>query len=303
MNGRHAYLIMAHNEWPILNTLLKLIDDSRNDIYLHIDKKVNPLPELYKVSKANLYFTPTRIDVRWGDFSQIQTELLLYKTAVAKGPYQYYHLLSGVDLPLKTQDYIHNFFNENYDKEFIGFFTDSPMRRQSLQQKIGRYYLFTRLNARTTFVPKIILRFAQVVRHSFLWIQDKLHFERGHELDFMIGHNWASLTDDAVKYLLTKESFINKRFKRTFCADEIYKHSILFSSPFKEKIYDLENGRRSCMRFIDFERVDKALLYRGEPYIWQDKDYDELMSSPYLFARKFTTTNMAVINSIAEALS
>ena len=28
-NNRHAYLIMAHNEWELLNTMLSLIDDPR----------------------------------------------------------------------------------------------------------------------------------------------------------------------------------------------------------------------------------------------------------------------------------
>ena len=45
--NRHAYLIMAHNEWELLNTLLSLIDDPRNDIFLHIDKKVKTMPDLY----------------------------------------------------------------------------------------------------------------------------------------------------------------------------------------------------------------------------------------------------------------
>ena len=36
---KHAYLIMAHNEPYILEKLLKLIDYSDNDIFLHIDKK------------------------------------------------------------------------------------------------------------------------------------------------------------------------------------------------------------------------------------------------------------------------
>lgn len=47
-NHRHAYLIMAHNEWSLLNVLLSLLDDDRNDIYLHIDKKVKQMPELYQ---------------------------------------------------------------------------------------------------------------------------------------------------------------------------------------------------------------------------------------------------------------
>lgn len=36
---KHAYLIMVHNQFYVLEILLKLIDDERNDIFLHIDKK------------------------------------------------------------------------------------------------------------------------------------------------------------------------------------------------------------------------------------------------------------------------
>ena len=37
---KHAYLIMAHNNFYVLNKLILLLDDERNDIYIHIDKKV-----------------------------------------------------------------------------------------------------------------------------------------------------------------------------------------------------------------------------------------------------------------------
>ena len=32
---KHAYLIMAHSQWELLEQLLKALDDERNDIYLH----------------------------------------------------------------------------------------------------------------------------------------------------------------------------------------------------------------------------------------------------------------------------
>ena len=35
---KHAYLIMAHNEFNILEKIIKLIDDERNDIFVHIDE-------------------------------------------------------------------------------------------------------------------------------------------------------------------------------------------------------------------------------------------------------------------------
>jgi len=36
---KHAYMIIAHTNFEQLQTLLDLLDDERNDIYLHIDKK------------------------------------------------------------------------------------------------------------------------------------------------------------------------------------------------------------------------------------------------------------------------
>lgn len=36
--GKHAYLVMAHNQPELLNMLLKLLDSPWNDFYIHIDK-------------------------------------------------------------------------------------------------------------------------------------------------------------------------------------------------------------------------------------------------------------------------
>lgn len=36
---KHAYLIIAHNNWKILERLLILLDDNRNDIYLLAELK------------------------------------------------------------------------------------------------------------------------------------------------------------------------------------------------------------------------------------------------------------------------
>ena len=36
---KHAYMIMAHDQFELLSILIKMLDDPRNDIFLHIDKK------------------------------------------------------------------------------------------------------------------------------------------------------------------------------------------------------------------------------------------------------------------------
>jgi hypothetical protein len=99
---KHAYMIIAHNEFDLLEILVRLLDDPRNDIYVHIDAKVKDFD--FKSFQAltqysRLRFTPRRISATWGDFSLVNTELLLLQTAVAgedpAQPYAYYHLISA----------------------------------------------------------------------------------------------------------------------------------------------------------------------------------------------------------------
>ena len=53
---KHAFLIMAHNNLEILQTLVSMLDDERNDIFLHIDLKSNMLANHpMSTSKARLF--------------------------------------------------------------------------------------------------------------------------------------------------------------------------------------------------------------------------------------------------------
>ena len=120
---KHAYLIMAHNEFDMLRRLLKELDDPRNDIYLHIDKKAkgfdfNILRN--SVKHSQLILIPG-MNIYWGTISQVKCELRLMQAA-AKGQYHYYHLLSGSDFPLKSQDYIHEYLATGNNKRRCRFY-------------------------------------------------------------------------------------------------------------------------------------------------------------------------------------
>ena len=56
-----------------------------------------------------------------GGVTQIQAELGLLTCATDRREYAYYHLLSGMDLPLKSQTDIHSFFENNSGKNFVNF--------------------------------------------------------------------------------------------------------------------------------------------------------------------------------------
>ena len=117
---KHAYLIMAHTQPELLKCLLRLLDDERNDIYLHIDKKAEeyPLEEVASVLERSKCIFTERTDVKWGSYSQINCEMVLLKEAV-KQEHSYYHLLSGMDLPIKRQNEIQEFFKKYDGLEFV----------------------------------------------------------------------------------------------------------------------------------------------------------------------------------------
>lgn len=111
---KHAFLIMAHNNFSILERLMLLLDTPYNDIFIHIDKKaksidINRLQSI--CTKAHVFITK-RYNVTWGSSKQVRAELNLFQTACKYGPYWYYHLCSGCDLPIKTATEIYKFFEK-----------------------------------------------------------------------------------------------------------------------------------------------------------------------------------------------
>ena len=92
--GKHAYLIMAHNQKNMLQSLIECLDYKENDIYVHLDRKWEDIEinDIYKfATESKIFILKERIDVKWGTYSQIECELLLLQEA-APGHYQYYHL-------------------------------------------------------------------------------------------------------------------------------------------------------------------------------------------------------------------
>lgn len=281
--NKHAYLIIAHNEPEVLKTLLAMLDDVRNDIFVHIDRRARFVYESvkdYKPKHSTLVFLEHPIAVYWGDISQVQVEYMLFERAFSQGPYAYYHLLSGVDLPIKSQDYIHAFFQQNQGKEFVGFWMDAAHRRD-LKRKVYRYYLFTRyFKGGNALVHSV----CALSRNLFLALQKVIRYKRNQgNIVFQKGFNWVSITQAFCTYLLSQKENVFRTFRYTLCPDEIFIQTVLWNSSFREHIYNKENALIGSMRYIDWER--------GNPYVWQEKDTDELLSSPYLFARKFASAS------------
>lgn len=291
---KHAYLILAHNNFTLLEKLLKLLDDERNDLFIHVDNKIaNFQEDRFKkcVVKSNIEFVTPRIDVKWGHVNLVQAEFLLFRKANEFGHYSYYHLISGVDLPIKSQDYIHEFFEKNNGKELVGFSTDSY---KDLKYKVTKIHIGTSyFKLKTLLLRKFVFFFDK----SFALVQRLLGYNvvKLNE-DFILakGCNWVSVTGDFVTYLLTKETECLKMYKHSICPDEIFIHTVLYNSVFRKNILPADDEYSGCMRLIDWKR--------GNPYIYTKDDFEELISSDRLFARKFDEKDLLIVDMLYNKL-
>ena len=59
-----------------------------------------------------------------------------------------------------------------------------------------------------------------------------------------------------------------------------------------EKVYDGYEEYGNCCRKIDWSR--------GNPYVWQENDFEELVNSPCLWARKFSEDQINLVKRIAK---
>lgn len=274
---KHAYLIIAHNEFVVLEKLIETLDDERVDIFILFDKKIEVIPKL-EVNRASLFILENRINIFWGHSSQIEAEMILFD-AVFNRDYRYCHLISGVHLPLYSQDFLHDYFNKTYPKQV---FLDLPFHPFEIQMKVQAKSFFIQYYRH----PNIALsKLAQFCWVFFLKIQRWLNIDRQYYHEYIKYSNWVCITQDAVNYLVNNKFNIRHNFKYTFCADEFFVPTVLKNAniPFEFLIEDK-------LLYQNFDNTGATVL--------NAQDFDALMNSKALFGRKFSLASIELVNRV-----
>lgn len=284
---KHAFMIMAYNNWNQLKTLISLLDDSRNTIYVHIDAKSKDFsPSFFNntVSHATLKFI-TRINVTWGGSSQIDCEISLLRNALESHS-DYYHLLSGMDMPLHAMDYIDNYFRQHAGLEFIQFGQLGDSVDTQIRDRISTYHPFQNVLGR---------KMSKATSASEI-IQRDLHIDRLRRYQGVLlgkGANWFSITDSFARYVISHWPEYSQMFTSSRCADELFLQTIVVNSPFKQNIYHPQADD-------DYDAIARLIEWNnGNLHTFMIDDYDKLAHSARLFARKF---NEQVDNEIISAI-
>lgn len=278
---RQAFLIIAHNEFSVLQRLITALDDERVDFYVHIDKKAKTLPHLH-TEHSGLFFTNNRIDTRWGDVSQIETEFALFDDAFHGGEYAFYHLISGTHFPIKPVEQILSFYEKNIGYVMLDWFDRDDPYQEVI--KVHRYNLFTRGYASGS---QFVRRVNQVLWRCTGALQGLLHVNRNATVDFYKASNWVSLPKDALKFLLDNRTSILKRYAWTFCGDEYFVPTELMNSQYRDRI-------------IKSYSILYQLMQSSGPSVLSLPDYDSLITSQCFFARKFSSESIELIDKLEE---
>lgn len=100
-------------------------------------------------------------------------------TESTKKPHMYYHLISGMDLQLKTQNEIHRFFSDNYGYDFVSLESNHLHNStKDFMNRVNYYYFFQ------NHIGRNINSFASKLQRKHLIIQRKLNVCRTKKLHF-----------------------------------------------------------------------------------------------------------------------
>ena len=281
---KHAFLILANSEPKVLSFLLSQLDHARNDIYIHLDLKSNLNPNDFKTNNSNLVFI-NRTKCYWGDYSQTNVTLRLLEESYKKGGYKYYHLLSGTTLCTKSQDEIHDF----YDNTDLEYFHVNVGTFKSIQNRCKYYYPFINTSK---FRSSKILKGLSIVLGRMQTLLGINRLRKSKLYPIYGGMEWFSITEDFVSYLLDNEPIIRKTFHHTLASEEVFMQTLAMHYSFRDRVYGY-NGKDD---FIDASKTYQFWNTGKSSYIDTVDKINIIKSDKHsFFARKFKDNDIELI--------
>ncbi len=189
--------------------------------------------------------------------------------------YSYIHYLQGSDLPIRTQDDIHRFFDAHKGTQYVNLDKHNTFGNFKCQYRHffchNRYYRSNRI--------------VKILNFGLVAIQQKLGIRKNTDIHLYHGSALFSITGECARYILSREREIKQRFRWALAADEVFIQTILMDSPYGDKIANIDKDKSSNARLIDWTRPRK----KNSPHVWHSEELDYIMNQPedICFARKF----------------
>lgn len=275
---KKAYIIMAHKSPRQVHRLISRLNDGNSEFFIHIDKKADFSQfQIVKEFGEVVHFTE-RFDATWGGYGLIKPYLSALKTVTdSANTFDRILLLSGQDYPIKSNEYINEFFKNSPYSNFIDYFPIPNYKKwpggdRGGWYRVDKYYFGTKwyeffcsksLNLLSTYIPFLRRKIPNGMKP-------------------FTGQTWWNLDRYAANYILdyvAKHPEYMAFHKYTFVADELFVQMIVANSKDEKLLNSIGNSEK---RFTIWPKADSA-----HPKILGKTDLDAIMASDDLFARKF----------------
>ncbi|MDR1581805.1 MAG: beta-1,6-N-acetylglucosaminyltransferase [Prevotellaceae bacterium] len=139
-----AYLILVHKNPNQVLRLVNILTANNTYFVIHVDKKTDET--LFKSiigSRENVFFCECRKIVKRGGFSVTKAIMELIREMIVHiGFPDYVHLMSGQDFPLKSNEYIFDYFERHRGTNFLEYFPlPSPMWNDGMKRIKYKWYV------------------------------------------------------------------------------------------------------------------------------------------------------------------
>lgn len=257
-----AYCVSVHKNPEQVSRLVERIYSPSDYFYIHKNKKISCYGWESIFSKdldENVLFI-SKYKVAWGAFSQVEVTLdgMNYCRSF---DYDYFIYLSGQCYPIKPLSKI----KEELQKKSIAYMEYFKLPSKNWEGENGG---LDRIN----------------YFHIRSWKRSWIRFPRlkktlPNNLEPYGGSGWFCLPKRFVNYVLNYVSNhpeIVRFFKYSGIPDEMFFQTIIMNSPLR---FDVVNDNKRYIRWEGGARGSPAILRKG--------DFEEIMHSDKLFARKF----------------
>ena len=283
-----AYLISAHTDAPQLKRLVEALHPDAH-FFIHIDKKSDISPFQAMLQGDNVHFLQNRIDVRWGTILEVEYQMALIKAAIDH-PVHFDRIffLSGMDYPLWSNTHITQWLEAQGDKEILsGIRMDTPLlsKQQYELYTLARPFFHIKwLSNKSNERLSILCRKAK----GLLGMRKPLSFMvNGQEWHLYKGSAWWCISQQLATYIYqiyTSEPAVRSYFINSFGQAETLIQTIAFNSPEWAPRCILHEGKYPGLAALTPLHY---ILYEPVIKVMDENDYDTLMASGKMFARKF----------------
>ncbi len=273
MSGRHAFLIIAHEQPRQLQVLVDLLDHPRNDLYLQTDSGGAVPPGQIRAARSSLV-SLAPMPIHWAGFSQIEAELRLLQAAV-QDPHDYYHLLSGADLPLVPPAVLH----ERLATSTVEYLALTPAADEFARWKVHYRHPFVETRHYRRHKALRVVSHGLVKAQQALGVRNRLT----RELELRHGSAYFSITHECARFVLDRREWIRAAYRHSIAADEVFLPTLLTSDG-GFRISDQGQDGPGNLRHIDWGR-----RVGNSPHTFDMDDLESLRSAARTkcFARKF----------------